>query len=164
MDSLLINLGSGAIGALLGAFAAYRLQIRESRKLAKGAARVVYLELTGNLTTLQGARPGVALIGAFSRDAWQAEQARLASYVTPEQLMMVAYAYSLFPNGQAALDELRRSGPIMDVSDEVSMVGHVAAAMGDAAESLNRNQTVWSAAEHERLEKLASDVRDAATK
>jgi hypothetical protein len=63
MESLLVNLASGVIGALIGAFAAHRLQIRESRRLTKGAARAVYLELTSNLTTLQTARPGGLVIG-----------------------------------------------------------------------------------------------------
>jgi hypothetical protein len=41
MIDLFTNLAAGAIGAALGAFVAYRLQIREGKKLGKGAARAV---------------------------------------------------------------------------------------------------------------------------
>jgi hypothetical protein len=157
VETLLVNLGSGAIGALLGAFAAYRLQIRESQKLSKGASRAVYLELTTNLTTLQGgARAEGPLIGAFTRDTWQAEQARLASYLPPEHLMKVSYAYALFPNGQTALETMRRGGPGA-FAEERWMLNHVASAVANAAESMR--PLVWSPGEQKRLDELAADVR-----
>lgn len=157
MEILLLNLGSGALGALLGAFAAYRFQVRESQRLSKGAARAVYLELITNLTTLTGgARAEGPLIGAYTRDAWQAEQARLGSFLPPDELMKISYAYALFPNGQAALEAMRRGipGPFFE---ERAMLKHVATAVVDAAQSMR--PLIWSSDQQKRLDGLAEDVR-----
>jgi hypothetical protein len=97
-------------------------------------------------------------MGTFSRDTWQAEQARLASFVSPEQLMRISYAYSLFPNGQSALDTLRRGGP-GNFARELFMVNHVGDAIQEAAWMLR--PTVWSPAEQKRLDTLAAQVRAA---
>jgi hypothetical protein len=154
--SVLINLGSGVFGALLGAFAAYRLQIRESRKLSKGAARAVYLELFGNLTTLQGAKPG-GFLGSFTADTWRVEQARLASYLPVDVLMKIAYAYSTFPNAETALATLKRASP-GEFHSELATVRWVAQGFYEAAVPLNA--LVWSDEERARLGKLALDVKE----
>jgi hypothetical protein len=155
VDSLLINLASGAIGALVGAFAAYRLQIRESQKLAKGAARAVYVELQTNLTTVQTARPGFPILGAFTRDTWQSEQARLATFLTAVDFMTVAYAYAIFPNGETALATIRRGGGD-DIVEELAMLNVVARAVAEAMEVMN--PLVLSPSERKRVLQIAAEL------
>jgi hypothetical protein len=90
MSDLLVNLAAGAVGALLGALAVYRFQIREGKKLGKGAARAVYIELVANMTTARLAASGDPELGSIRDDLYIAEAARLAAYLTPRELLAVS--------------------------------------------------------------------------
>jgi hypothetical protein len=149
VEALAVNLAVGAVGAVLGAAAAYLFQIREFKRLGKGAARAVYLELASNLTA---ARMGAAgnVLGGISRDLYTSEAARLSAYLQPEELLAIAWAYAMFTDAEAALATLRSGGGRKADDPERALLEQFAAAISLATRPLNAR--VWSDAERARLE------------
>jgi hypothetical protein len=111
VNELLVNVVAGGIGAVIGAFAAYRLQIREGKKLAKGAARAVYFELTHNATVCRFLVDSPASYPMrLARSTWDLEQARVATFIPAPALTVVADAYSTFHLFQHNIDAAKRRG------------------------------------------------------
>jgi hypothetical protein len=147
------NLAAGAIGALLGAFAAFWLESREARKLAKGATRAVYIEMAGNLTAARSGAAGNPL-GWLHQELYVAEVARLSAYLSPPELMAIAWAYALVPAGQAALATLNAGGGRKTDDPERALLEELVTAITPATTMLNRK--VWSAKERAALERSAA--------
>lgn len=87
------NLLSGLIGAVIGAFVVVIADTLRWRRGTRAAARLVYTELLSNGQAAENFRPEGFLTRFLSDQAWEAEQARLASILRPSDLISVAYAY-----------------------------------------------------------------------
>ena len=153
MELIALNLAVGAIGALIGALAAYRLQVRESRRLDRGAARALYMELAGNQTA---ARHGGTRMDArppffdLRRDVYTEEIARLGAYLTPQELLAVTWAYALLPAAETALESLQSGGGARGDDPERAVLLQLAAEIEHALVLLQPR--VWTEAERRTLE------------
>jgi hypothetical protein len=148
MDPLLANLLSAAFGAVIGAMAAFAIQERESRRLAKGATRAVYLELTANGTTARIAASGNGPLGGLRRDAWTSEMARLGMHLDPSDLLAVAWGYQMFADAETAL-EVVKTGQAKPGSIFHAVLEEFAIAAFDATAALHPK--VWSDGERQQM-------------
>ena len=135
---------AGVVGAVIGAAVAYGFQVRESRQLAKGAARAVYIELAANMTAARMGAKGDPL-GRVGRDVYLAEASRLAVYLRPNEMLAVAWAYQLIPEAEEALATLRAGGGRKADDPERAILAQAAAAIEPATTMLNPR--VWSPGE-----------------
>jgi hypothetical protein len=150
VTELLVNLAVGVIGAVLGAFVAYRLQAREGERLARGAARAVYIELTSNMTAARMASEG-ELLGELRQQIYIAESSRLATYLTASELLSVAWAYELVPAGMVALANLRAGAGHEADSTDRALLAVLAGEIEPTTALLNRR--LWSDQERDALKR-----------
>jgi hypothetical protein len=157
---LLIGLVSGGIGAVIAAAAAYWFQVHESRRLAKGAVVAVYIELVGNMTAARAAASDdtVGLLGPLGRvgrGVFLSETARLAVYLSPEEMLAVAWAYQLLPEAEEALSSMRRDTRQANVVERALLL-EVGEAIAKATRLLNRR--VWSEAEKATMNRMMHEA------
>ena len=87
------NLLSGIVGAIIGAVVVVIADTLRWRRETRAAARLVYTELLSNGQAADNFKPEGFLARFLTAQAWDAEQARVASILRPSDLVAVAYAY-----------------------------------------------------------------------
>lgn len=149
MESLVAAL----VGAIIGAASVHWFQDREFKKLGKGAARAVYMEMASNQTSARigGHYMGGTLIGSVHAEVWIAEAARLGAYLEPRELMAVTWAYTLIPDAAIALETLRAGGGYKADDPERALLLEVVETIEPATRLLNAK--VWTEAERADLDK-----------
>src|SRR5579864_1991393 len=98
--SLLLNLLTGFVGAVVGVvglLAAQGWQLKVAKDAAKAASRLVYLEITYNVSVLEATAKigtgGVPLL--VSSQLWQQHSEKLVSVLAEDEVAKVAAPYVL---------------------------------------------------------------------
>lgn len=89
------NLASGLIGAVIGGVIVVWAEQWRWRRENVAAARLVFFEVLANRIMLKEPTKGVFLGNMATKEAWDAEQVRVASLLESKELEIVAKAYRM---------------------------------------------------------------------
>jgi hypothetical protein len=116
------------------------------------------MEIAGNMTTSRVGAAGNPELDAIREELYLAEAARLATSLTPTELMAVAWAYSLVSAGATALATLCAGGGRKADDPERAILEQVVATITPTTTLLTPR--VWSAKERVALERAVPSWRE----
>ena len=111
MSTLLFNLVSGLVGALIGALALAAIQgwqLLVARRDAKAAGRLIYLEITFNIAALRAGQTTTPARLLVSTQMWDQHSARIIGLLGEVDMVRVAAPYLQIQ----AHREFFQSGPL----------------------------------------------------
>jgi hypothetical protein len=113
VDVFLSGLGGALVGSLIGFLGSWWIQHRALNHDEKGAARALFFEMVANAAVLRRVvynRETGSRSENLASSTWESTQSRVASLLTPNELLLVAQAYEDLPHWQSFIDEHEHDG------------------------------------------------------